>query len=97
MAAQGLVDLQVAFSRLDGEKTYVQDLLRKERAKVWRLIEAGAHIYVCGDGSRMEPDVKRALVRIFAEEKDVDVEAGDAWMDEMSRTSRYVLDVWAGN
>ncbi|BCH24465.1 bifunctional cytochrome P450/NADPH--P450 reductase [Mesorhizobium sp. L-8-3] len=97
MAAQGLADLHVAFSRLAGEKTYVQDLLWKERTTVWRLIEAGAHIYVCGDGSRMEPDVKRALARIYAEEKDVDVEAADAWTDEMSRTSRYVLDVWAGN
>ncbi|MGO4837709.1 NADPH--cytochrome reductase, partial [Rhizobiaceae sp. 2RAB30] len=97
MAAQGLVELHVAFSRFDGEKTYVQDLLLKERAEVWRLVDAGAHIYVCGDGSHMEPDVKRALVRIFAEEKDVGAEAADAWMGEMSRANRYVLDVWSGN
>ena len=97
MAADGLVDLHVAFSRHDGERTYVQDLLLKQRDAVWKLVEAGAKIFVCGDGSRMEPDVKRALTRIYAEEKDVDAESADAWMDEMGRSNRYVLDVWAGN
>jgi cytochrome P450 / NADPH-cytochrome P450 reductase len=95
-ASQGLVDLHVAFSRNDGEKAYVQDLIRRERAKVWRLIEDGAVIFVCGDGSRMEPDVKRALTTIYAEEKDVSLEEAEAWMDEMIRADRYVLDVWAG-
>lgn len=96
MAKDGLTSLHVAFSRHDGEKTYVQDLLLKQRAEVWKLIEAGAHIYVCGDGSRMEPDVKRALTRIYAEEQDVDAEAADHWMERMAAQNRYVLDVWAG-
>lgn len=95
-AAKGLVDLHVAFSRHDGEKAYVQDLIRKERARVWRLIEDSAVIYVCGDGSRMEPDVKRALIMIHAEEKDVELDEAEAWMEEMGRQNRYVLDVWAG-
>jgi cytochrome P450/NADPH-cytochrome P450 reductase len=89
--------LHVAFSRHDGEKTYVQDLIRKERAAVWKLIEAGATVFVCGDGSRMEPDVKRALTRIYAEETDADPDAADQWMEKLSAENRYVLDVWAGN
>jgi cytochrome P450 / NADPH-cytochrome P450 reductase len=97
MAAKGFVELHVAFSRHDGERTYVQDLLRQNRARVWELIDAGAHIYVCGDGSRMEPDVKRALTTLYAEEKDADPAAADLWMEEMGRENRYVLDVWAGN
>lgn len=96
MAVEGLVDLHVAFSRVDGKKTYVQDLLLEARGKVWQLIANGAHIYVCGDGSRMEPDVKRALARIHGEETDSPLDASDLWMDEMGRTNRYVLDVWAG-
>ena len=44
----------------------------------------------------MEPDVKRALTRIYAEEKDVDAEATDHWMERMAAQNRYVLDVWAG-
>jgi cytochrome P450/NADPH-cytochrome P450 reductase len=97
MAAKGLAELHVAFSRHDGEKTYVQDLLRKNSKRVWELIEAGAHVYVCGDGSRMEPDVKRALAVLYAEEKDADPAEADAWIEQMGRENRYVLDVWAGN
>ena len=65
--------------------------------EIWSLIDAGARIYVCGDGSRMEPDVKRALTRIYAEEKDVDPAEADAWMERMGAENRYVLDVWSGN
>jgi cytochrome P450/NADPH-cytochrome P450 reductase len=98
MADKGLVDLHVAFSRPEsGDKTYVQDLVRKERAKVWDLISQGAKIFVCGDGSRMEPDVKRAVSRIWAEEMDKDADAADAWIDQMGKSDRYVLDVWAGS
>ncbi len=96
MAKEGIVDLHVAFSRHDGKKTYVQDLLLKQRKQVWRLLEAGARVYICGDGSRMEPDVKRALTRIYAEEKDADPADADLWMEEMGATGRYNLDVWAG-
>jgi cytochrome P450/NADPH-cytochrome P450 reductase len=96
-AAKGLIDLHVAFSRHDGEKSYVQDLIRKERAAVWKLLEAGAVVFVCGDGSRMEPDVKRALARIYAEETDAHADAADAWMETMIAENRYVLDVWAGS
>lgn len=97
MAKEGIVELHTAFSRHDGRKTYVQDMLLKQRKKVWKLVEAGAHIYVCGDGSRMEPDVKRALARIYAEEKDADAADADAWMERMGAENRYVLDVWAGS
>jgi cytochrome P450/NADPH-cytochrome P450 reductase len=95
-ARDGICDLHTAFSRHDGEKAYVQDVIARERKQVWALIEQGAHVYVCGDGSRMEPDVKRALVRLYADEKDVDLSVAEAWMEEMAAKDRYVLDVWAG-
>ena len=66
-ADAGIVDLHVAFSRHDGKKTYVQDLLKEQADRVRALIEQGAIVYVCGDGGRMEPDVKRALVAICDE------------------------------
>lgn len=93
-ASDGITDLHVAFSRLEKKKTYVQDLIREQRDAVWALIEQGARIYVCGDGSRMEPDVRRALTLIYAEEKDVSAGAAEAWMDQMSDEGRYSLDVW---
>ncbi|MFO1160615.1 MAG: cytochrome P450 [Reyranellaceae bacterium] len=96
-AASGIVDLHVAFSRRDGNKTYVQDLLKEQADSVWSLIEQGAIIYVCGDGSHMEPDVKRALMAIHGEKSRAGEQASEAWMETLAAEDRYVLDVWAGN
>ena len=93
----GLMELHTAFSRLSSERVYVQDLVRKQGAKVWEMIEAGAVIYVCGDGASMEPDVKRTLTSLYAEEKDVPLDVAENWMAQMAKDGRYVLDVWAGN
>ena len=96
-AADGIVELHTAFSRMDGQpKTYVQDLVRTQQDRVWSLIEAGAIVYICGDGGKMEPDVKRALVEIYCARKNATPEQGEAWINEMGANNRYVLDVWAG-
>ncbi len=95
-ARDGIAALHTAFSRHDGRKTYVQDVILEQRDAVWDSISRGAVIYVCGDGSRMEPDVKRALARICNEKTDCGTEAADAWLEKLSRDNRYVLDVWAG-
>ncbi len=94
---EGLVDLHLAFSRETKERVYVQDIIRQQGARVWALIKAGAVIYVCGDGAGMEPDVRRTITKLYAEEKDVSFEEADLWMDALSKEGRYVLDVWAGN
>ena len=93
----GIVELHTAFSRLTSERVYVQDLLRQQEPKVWKLIEDGAVIYVCGDGAAMEPDVKRAIANMYAAEKDVSFAEAQAWMETMAKDNRYLLDVWAGN
>jgi cytochrome P450/NADPH-cytochrome P450 reductase len=95
-AADGVTELHTAFSRGDGPKTYVQNLVAAQSDRVWALIEQGAIIYVCGDGSRMEPDVKAALVAIYRERSGADTEAGQRWIDDLGAKNRYVLDVWAG-
>ena len=96
-AADGVIELHTAFSRMDGQaKTYVQDLVRSQQDRVWALIEAGAIVYICGDGGKMEPDVKRALVEIYCARKNATADAGEAWINEMGAGNRYVLDVWAG-
>ncbi len=68
-AAGGITELHTAFSRADGPKTYVQNLVAAQKDRVWSLIEQGAIIYVCGDGGKMEPDVKAAIVAIYRERK----------------------------
>ena len=95
-AASGITELHVAFSRSEGPKTYVQNLVAAESERVWSLIEKGAIIYVCGDGGKMEPDVKAALVAIYRERKGADADAGLRWIDDLGTKNRYVLDVWAG-
>jgi cytochrome P450/NADPH-cytochrome P450 reductase len=95
-AADGVTELHTAFSRADGAKTYVQHLVAAEKDKVWRLIEQGAVVFVCGDGSKMEPDVKAALVSIYRERTGADAAAGARWIEDMGAKNRYVLDVWAG-
>jgi cytochrome P450/NADPH-cytochrome P450 reductase len=95
-AADGITELHTAFSRGDGPKTYVQHLVAAQKDKVWSLIEQGAIIYVCGDGGKMEPDVKAALMAIHRERTGGDEAAASRWIDDMGTTNRYVLDVWAG-
>lgn len=95
-AADGIAELRTAFSRADGAKTYVQHLVAAEKDRVWDLIEKGAIIYVCGDGGKMEPDVKATLMSIHRERTGADEAAAARWIEDMGAGNRYVLDVWAG-
>ena len=64
--------------------------------RIWSLIENGAIIYVRGDGGKMEPDVKAALVAIYRERTGADASAAQRWIGDLGASNRYVLDVWAG-
>jgi cytochrome P450/NADPH-cytochrome P450 reductase len=94
--ADGITELHTAFSRADGPKIYVQNLVTAQKQRVWSLIEQGAIIYVCGDGGKMEPDVKAALMAIHREHTGSDADAAQRWIDDLGTKNRYVLDVWAG-
>ena len=91
-AADGITELHTAFSRADGPKTYVQHLVAAQKDQVWSLIEQGAIVYVCGDGGKMEPDVKAALVSIYREKTGADADAGRA----LDRRSRHQEPLRAG-
>jgi cytochrome P450/NADPH-cytochrome P450 reductase len=95
-ADRGVVRLLACFSRVPGEqKTYVQDQVRRHGAEVWKLIEQGAVVYVCGDATRMAPDVRRALAAIHREETGADERAALDWLDGLAAEGRYLVDVWA--
>ena len=95
-ADEGITELHVAFSRAGADKTYVQHMIAREKDRVWKLIEDGAIVYVCGDGGKMEPDVKAALMAIYREKAGADDAAAARWIDDLGTGNRYVLDVWAG-
>ena len=95
-AHNGIVELHTAFSRYQGTKTYVQNLIEQEHDRVWSLIGQGAVIYVCGDGSKMEPEVKKTFIGIYQKQMACSVDVATRWIDDMAADQRYVLDVWAG-
>jgi cytochrome P450/NADPH-cytochrome P450 reductase len=93
-AAEGIVELHVAFSRLGEQKTYVQHRIAEQADTVWELLEHDAVVYVCGDGSRMEPDVRAALAELYRQKTGADDAAASAWLDVLMAAKRYNLDVW---
>jgi cytochrome P450 / NADPH-cytochrome P450 reductase len=94
--AQGLMTLNVAFSRADGHpKSYVQDLLAQNAERLWGLIERGAVIYVCGDASKMAPAVRQTIVDLITKHAAIDSTKAEARVAAMEAGGRYVTDVWA--
>ena len=89
-----LTHIDLAWSRDQQQKVYVQDKLREKGAEVWRWIAEGAHLYVCGDASRMAKDVEQALVDIIAEYGQMDSESADEYLSELRIARRYQRDVY---
>ncbi|WP_414167284.1 cytochrome P450 [Streptoverticillium reticulum] len=93
----GPVSVRPAFSRLpqaDGGP-FVQHRMAAEGDELWELLQAGARVYVCGDGSRMAPGVRAALRDLYARRTGADAGAADAWLRELTDAGRYVEDVYA--
>ncbi len=59
------------------------------------MIQEGAVIYVCGDASRMAPDVRKAFAAVYRDKTGGDERAADRWLNEMTERNRYLVDVWA--
>ena len=89
-----LTHLDVAFSRDQPEKIYVQQRLWQQRRRLWSWIEDGAAIYVCGDAKAMAKDVHAMLARVIASESGCDAETAEAQLDAMARERRYLRDVY---
>lgn len=89
-----LTKIDLAWSRDQKEKVYVQDKLREQGAELWRWINDGAHIYVCGDANRMAKDVEQALLEVIAEFGAMDTETADEYLSELRVERRYQRDVY---
>ncbi|KNC11918.1 sulfite reductase subunit alpha [Klebsiella sp. RIT-PI-d] len=86
--------IDLAWSRDQQQKVYVQDKLREQGAELWRWINDGAHIYVCGDANRMAKDVEQALLDVIAEFGGMDLESADEFLSELRVERRYQRDVY---
>jgi cytochrome P450/NADPH-cytochrome P450 reductase len=72
---------------------FVQQRIAAEAEEVWALMEAGAKVYVCGDGARMAPGVRAAFHDIY---RQFTGERGEAWLQRLMVEGRYVEDVYTG-
>ncbi|EOL8946525.1 NADPH-dependent assimilatory sulfite reductase flavoprotein subunit [Cronobacter dublinensis] len=92
---EGLLNrIDLAWSRDQDHKIYVQDKIREQGAELWRWIQEGAHIYVCGDANRMAKDVEQALLEVIAAYGEMDAEAADEYLSELRVERRYQRDVY---
>ncbi|SXE85188.1 sulfite reductase subunit alpha [Klebsiella variicola] len=89
-----LTRIDLAWSRDQQQKVYVQDKLREQGAELWRWINDGAHIYVCGNANRMAKDVEHTLQEVIAEYGAMDAEAADEFLSELRVERRYQRDVY---
>jgi sulfite reductase (NADPH) flavoprotein alpha-component len=89
-----LTRLDLAFSRDQAAKVYVQDRMRENAAELWQWLQAGAYFYVCGDAKRMAKDVDATLHAIVAEQGGMTPEAAVDWVKQFKKDGRYQRDVY---
>ncbi|EMX8399846.1 NADPH-dependent assimilatory sulfite reductase flavoprotein subunit [Yersinia enterocolitica] len=89
-----LTRIDLAWSRDQDHKIYVQDKLREQGAELWNWIQQGAHIYVCGDANRMAKDVEQVLLDVVALHGAMDAEQADEYLSELRLARRYQRDVY---
>src|SRR5260221_10888701 len=89
-----LTKLDLAFSRDQPEKVYVQDHLLQNASEAWRWLEEGAHFYVCGDASRMAKDVDAALRQVIETAGGKIADEAEAYVAKLKSEKRYQRDVY---
>ncbi|MEX1115756.1 MAG: assimilatory sulfite reductase (NADPH) flavoprotein subunit [Akkermansiaceae bacterium] len=89
-----LTRLDVAFSRDQPEKVYVQDRMIQQAKELYQWLEEGAHFYVCGDANRMAHDVHEALISVVENQAAISREAAEAYVEDLKKSKRYQRDVY---
>jgi sulfite reductase (NADPH) flavoprotein alpha-component len=89
-----LTRLDVAFSRDQAQKVYVQDKLKAKGAEVWSWLQQGAHLYICGDGNKMAKDVHQALLEIACEHGHLSLDDANDYVEQLRESKRYQKDVY---
>ncbi|MDQ8698128.1 sulfite reductase subunit alpha [Hyphomicrobium sp. LHD-15] len=95
MGSNGLLTrLDLAFSRDQDEKIYVQTRMKENGRDLFAWLEEGAYFYVCGDASRMAKDVEDALRDVIATHGGFTPEAANDYVSNLRKTKRYLRDVY---
>lgn len=86
--------MDVAFSRDQPEKVYVQHKLAEQAKDIWQWLEKGAHFYVCGDATYMAKDVHQTLLEIVASQGAMSHEDAESYVAKLKKDKRYQRDVY---
>jgi sulfite reductase (NADPH) flavoprotein alpha-component len=86
--------VDVAFSRDQPEKIYVQQRIREAGKDLFAWLSNGAYFYVCGDASAMAPDVNAALIDVVATHGNMDADDAQSWVADLTADGRYLRDVY---
>lgn len=91
----GVLDrIDLAWSRDQAQKIYVQDRLREQGADVWQWLRDGAHLYVCGDATHMARDVEATLLTIIQQHGGLSAEDANDYLTTLRAERRYQRDVY---
>ncbi|MFS0898145.1 molybdopterin-dependent oxidoreductase [Mycolicibacterium litorale] len=94
MVTDGFLRLDLAFSRDQPKPVYVQHRMVEHGAELWRWLERGAHLYVCGDAARMAKDVDAALTAIIRKHGGMSESAAREYKKALIGQKRYLRDVY---
>ncbi|WP_144394948.1 assimilatory sulfite reductase (NADPH) flavoprotein subunit [Pleionea sediminis] len=89
-----LSKIDLAFSRDQSEKVYVQDKIREHSKAIYEWIQEGAHLYVCGNKDRLGQAVENAFIEVLKTQGDKTEEQAKATLTEMKKAGRYQKDVY---
>ncbi|WHY64362.1 assimilatory sulfite reductase (NADPH) flavoprotein subunit [Cytobacillus firmus] len=89
-----LSKLDVAFSRDDDEKVYVQHRMQENSRELFQWLEQGAAVYICGDEKNMAHDVHNTLIDIIEKEGGMSREQAEEYLADMQKNKRYQRDVY---
>jgi len=91
---EALTKLDIAFSRDQEEKIYVQHKMMKKGDEIFEWLHAGAYVYVCGAKEPMSVDVENTLLRIIEQFGERSKEDAIKYLDDLKEDGRYVTDVY---
>lgn len=95
MQSNGLLTkLDLAFSRDQAEKIYVQDRMKEHGAELFAWLEQGGYFFVCGDAYRMAKDVDQALLDVIREHGKMTLVEAVEYVNQLKKDKRYVRDVY---
>ncbi|MCW9699572.1 assimilatory sulfite reductase (NADPH) flavoprotein subunit [Avibacterium sp. 20-129] len=83
-----------AWSRDQAQKIYVQDKIQENGEEIWRWLQEGAYIYVCGDATKMAKDVNQALLEVIATQGKLTADEAEEYLDGLREEKRYQRDVY---